>query len=160
MQLRAHGLDPARLKTLAKACKQRCRQSRAQLFINGDIALAQALGCGVHLRSAQLSVLRERPLPEGLPVAASCHDAAELRQAERLDVDFAVLGPVRATPSHPERAALGWRQFTALRESVSLPIYALGGMARADVATARQHGAQGVAAIRGLWPDFPTTGIR
>lgn len=39
-----------------------------------------------------------------------------------------------------------------LREGASLPIYAIGGMAAADIADARRHGAQGIAAIRGLWP--------
>jgi 8-oxo-dGTP diphosphatase len=97
--------------------------------------------------------LSARPmLAEGQPVAASCHDAAELLQAERLGRDFVVLGPVRATDSHPDAVPLGWDAFAALREGVSLPIYALGGMKPADVAVARRHGGQGVAGIRGLWP--------
>ena len=84
--------------------------------------------------------------------AASCHNADELAQAERLGLDFVVLGPVRATESHPDATPLGWDGFGALREAVSLPIYALGGMKPADVARARRHGGQGVAGIRGLWP--------
>ncbi|HZF98207.1 MAG TPA: thiamine phosphate synthase, partial [Pseudoxanthomonas sp.] len=39
-----------------------------------------------------------------------------------------------------------------LRESVSLPIYAIGGVTPGHIAEARSHGAQGIAAIRGLWP--------
>jgi 8-oxo-dGTP diphosphatase len=38
-----------------------------------------------------------------------------------------------------------------MRERVSLPIYALGGMEVEDIPPARAHGAQGIAAIRGLW---------
>ncbi|WP_246750477.1 thiamine phosphate synthase, partial [Xanthomonas citri] len=34
-----------------------------------------------------------------------------------------------------------------------LPIYALGGMQVEDVRQARSHGAQGIAAIRALWPQ-------
>jgi 8-oxo-dGTP diphosphatase len=63
-----------------------------------------------------------------------------------------VLGPVARTPTHAERAPLGWRGFAHLREQVPLPIYGLGGLERADLALARGHGAQGIAAIRGLWP--------
>ena len=93
-----------------------------------------------------------RKVDVGQTVAASCHSAEELAQAERLGLDFVVLGPVRATESHPEATPLGWERFAALRESVSLPIYALGGMKPADQVTARRHGGQGVAGIRGLWP--------
>jgi 8-oxo-dGTP diphosphatase len=69
-----------------------------------------------------------------------------------LGCDFAVLGPVQATDSHPGATPLGWEAFEALREQVSLPLYALGGMAPADIEQARRHGAQGIAAIRSLWP--------
>ena len=46
---------------------------------------------------------------------------------------------------------MGWEGFAALREDCDLPIYAIGGLDRDDIAEARAHGAQGIAAIRGLW---------
>ena len=67
-------------------------------------------------------------------------------------MDFAVLGPVAKTPSHAEQPPMGWKRFAELRECVSFPIYALGGMHPSDHETARRHGAQGIAGIRGLWP--------
>jgi 8-oxo-dGTP diphosphatase len=48
---------------------------------------------------------------------------------------------------------MGWRGFAHLREHVSLPLYGLGGLDRDDLVMARTHGAQGIAAIRGLWAD-------
>ncbi len=152
VQLRARELAPAELATLARDAAIRCRSHGADLLVNGEPALAAELGIGLHLRAAQLMALDARPLDPALPVSASCHDAAELAKAEALGLDFVVLGPVRATESHPGQAPLGWDRFAALREGVSLPIYALGGMKPADVAIARRHGAQGVAGIRGLWP--------
>jgi 8-oxo-dGTP diphosphatase len=123
-----------------------------EVLLNADVDLALELGAGVHLRDAQLRGLRQRPLPAGLPVAASCHDAEGLSRAEQLGCDFVVLGPVAATASHPGASGMGWQAFSALRESVSLPIYAIGGMTNDDVAIARMHGGQGIAAIRALWP--------
>ncbi|MFT3806909.1 Nudix family hydrolase [Arenimonas sp.] len=151
IQLRARELAPDRLSSLAEQVRSRCREHDVELLLNGDIELAHKLGCGVHLRSSQLASLAARPLPVDLPVAASCHDVEELRRAEALDVDFAVLGPVARTPTHKEREPIGWSGFASLRESVSLPIYALGGLKPGEVAIARRHGAQGIAAIRGLW---------
>ncbi|HLS83300.1 MAG TPA: Nudix family hydrolase [Arenimonas sp.] len=152
VQLRARRLPGEALAELAVLVQAQCRAHGAELLINGAPALAARLGVGLHLQASQLMALDERPLPPELPVAASCHDAAELARAERLGLDFAVLGPVRATESHPDAPPLGWDGFHALREQASLPIYALGGMKPADVATARRHGGQGIAAIRGLWP--------
>jgi 8-oxo-dGTP diphosphatase len=152
IQFRITGLDPAETLALAAEAKRLCDQGGAQLLVNADIELASKLGCGVHLKSAQLMALDARPLPTDVPVAASCHDEAQLRQAEAIGADFAVLGPVAKTPSHPEHAPIGWDGFAALREHVSLPIYALGGMRAEDQEKARSHGGQGVAGIRGLWP--------
>ena len=87
----------------------------------------------------------------GLPVAASCHTADDLALAEALGCAFVVLGPVLPTATHPGGAGIGWNAFAAMRERVALPIYAIGGLGGDDVAIARAHGAQGIAAIRGLW---------
>ncbi len=141
---------PDRVALAREAVQRFGRQ--AELLLNRDIDLARELGVGVHLGGEQLLQLEARPLPQSQPVAASCHDLAQLQAAQRLGCDFAVLGPVQATASHPGATPLGWSGFEQLRERISLPIYAIGGMTPEDVVTARRHGALGVAAIRSLWP--------
>lgn len=121
---------------------------RGCLLVNHDIELARELGVGVHLRSAQLRALRERPLPGTAWVGVSCHDADELERAVQLGVDFATLSPVCATASHPDAIPLGWDRFAALVAAARLPVYALGGVGPADLERARAAGAQGVAGIR------------
>jgi len=80
--------------------------------------------------------------------AASTHDATELARAAELGLDFVVLGPVMATPSHPDARTLGWERFAELAAGTPMPVYALGGLALADLATAQAHGAHGVALRR------------
>jgi 8-oxo-dGTP diphosphatase len=153
VQLRARAIDTQpRWRSLTEAAAALCRKAGAQALVNGDIDLARELGIGVHLRSTQLKDLSARPLPENLTVAASCHNAEALQLAQALGCDFAVLGSVLPTASHPQATPLGWEGFAKLRESVSLPIYAIGGLSPADIYEARQHGAQGIASIRSLWP--------
>ena len=153
VQLRSgEGTDPTHWRVLAARAVALCREAGADVLVNGDIALARELDAGVHLRAAQLQQLDQRPLPAGRTVAASGHDAADLQHAERLRCDFAVLGPLKPTPTHPRATGIGWQRFAALREQVSLPLYAIGGMTPADIDDARAHGAQGIAAIRALWP--------
>lgn len=149
IQLRLPLSDPRRETVLRQAVER--HRGQVELLINRDIALATALGVGVHLGSEQLTQLTARPAVPGR-VAASCHDAAQLQAAQALGCDFAVLGPVRPTASHPGGAVLGWDGFAALRAQCALPLYALGGLGPTDLESARMHGAQGVAAISALWP--------
>ena len=152
VQLRRPDLGADDLVALGERLRERCAAHGARLLVNGPEEAARALGAdGVHWSSR---VLAERPERPGWAswVGASCHDAAELALAAELGADLAVLSPVQWTPSHPEQAPLGWRRFAELTAGAALPVYALGGVGSADIATARAHGGQGIAAIRGLWP--------
>jgi 8-oxo-dGTP diphosphatase len=118
--------------------------------VSRDAELARTAGAdGVHLSARQLMDAGARP---DFPLAAaSCHDADELAQAARLDLDFAVLGPVMPTASHPGQPGIGWDRFAALAGGLPLPVYAIGGLGPRDLDEARRHGAHGVAAIRAAW---------
>jgi 8-oxo-dGTP diphosphatase len=126
-----------------------------ETFVRQAIALAHRHGArvltkspaadadGIHFTAAQLMTLTARP-QRGL-AAASCHTRAELEQAARLGFDFAVLGPVK------DKASIGWERFAELAADSGIPIYAIGGLAPADLDRARRAGAHGLAMIRGSW---------
>src|SRR5258708_36677989 len=82
---------------------------------------------------------------------ATCHSSEELRLAEALGVDFAVLGPVRATPSHPHAVPLEWERFSEIAKGAAVPVYALGGIVPHDLEHALSCGAHGIAMVRGAW---------
>ena len=123
----------------------------AVLAHNRPPAVSRAQAAGVHLSAAMLADCEDRPVPHGLWFAASCHNWAELEHARRTGADFATLGPVRRSASHPAREALGWDGFGRLAARAGLPVYAIGGMRKDDDQRSRECGGQGVAAIRGLW---------
>lgn len=150
VQIREPRLAVAAREAFAREATRLAHAHGARVLVNGDLALARHVGAdGVHLPCVQLMQLDERP---ALPlVAASCHNAPELARAGALELDFAVLGPVKETHSHPGVAGLGWARCAQLLEHVSLPVYALGGLRREDLDVARQAGAHGVAAIRAAW---------
>ncbi|MBI4985977.1 MAG: Nudix family hydrolase [Rhodocyclales bacterium] len=148
LQLREPTLAPQQFAHFVQAAVDLCRSCGAQCLVNGDAALALHAD-GLHLPAAKLTALTQRP---AFPlVAASCHTRAELEQAARLGIDFAVLGPVKPTATHPGRPGIGWEAFAQLAADLPLPVYALGGLCREDMAAAQAAGAQGVAAIRGAW---------
>jgi 8-oxo-dGTP diphosphatase len=141
------GNDRARF---AQEVMRAARASGARVLVNGDAVLAEQAGAdGVHLTSAQLKRLDQRPAA-GL-VAASCHDAEELARAHALGADFVVLGPVQPTPSHPGAAGMGWNGLGALLQDCPLPVYALGGLEPGDLERAWECGAHGISMMRGAW---------
>lgn len=153
IQLRAHALTDSEYADLARKAYPLCRAAGARLVLNRDPELVEHLPCdGVHLTSARLRRLRERPCTCERLAGASCHGAEDLRTASRLQLDYALLSPVEPTPSHPDVAALGWERFAELVDDAQLPVYALGGMTPVHRDRSIELGGQGVAAIRGLWP--------
>lgn len=151
VQFRVSGMNAADLEVLARDALALCQEMACPLLVNTDVELALRIGAaGVHLKSRQLQALKERPT--GLDwIAASCHTRADLARAAELDLDFAVLSPVLPTASHPEVSPLGWRNFQQMADEALVPLFALGGMNEGHLTEAWQAGAQGIAAIRGLW---------
>jgi len=154
VQIRESTLPETTRTNFIGAAVALCRRHGARVLVNDDVALALATDAdGVHLTARRLMALNARP---NLPlVAASCHTAAELRQAAALGLDFVVLGPVKPTATHPDQAGIGWSNFATLIADCPLPVYAIGGLDRNDVAEARSVGAQGIAAIRAAWEALP-----
>jgi 8-oxo-dGTP diphosphatase len=150
VQLREKALPRDRLAALARRVVATAGRYGAIVLVNGDAALAREVSAhGVHLTARQLADAAARPALEW--VGASCHSAAELRSAEALGADFAVLGPVAATPAHPGVPTLGWDGFEASAREAAIPVFALGGMRRIDRERAWSCSAHGVAMIRGAW---------
>jgi len=150
VQVREKSMPRERRAALVERVVAAAAPYRARVLVNGDAALARDSGAhGVHLTARQLAQVTTRPDLEW--VAASCHGADGLRQAEALGADFAVLGPVAATPTHPGAPTLGWSGFEASARGAAIPVFALGGVRRGDLERAWSCGAHGVAMIRGAW---------
>lgn len=154
LQLRSKKLGDEDLCALAAALHELVAGRGAQLLLNDHVELVKRLGLsGVHLSSGALMKNVCRPLPAQSWVGASCHDERELEHAARIGVDFAVLGPVQNTQSHPGRAPLGWDRFAHLCAQAPFPVFALGGLRREDKPIAVAAGAQGIAGISAFWGD-------
>lgn len=154
VQLRAKHLPITDYLSLAKTAHELCTAHDSQLLLNTTIEnFSPELANGLHLSSASLMSISERPIDKQYLLAASVHNEQELRHAQRIDVDFVVLAPVQATRSHPATPPIGWDKFYELTELATVPVFALGGMQERDLETVWQHGGQGIAAISAWWND-------
>jgi len=152
VQIREPELAEPQLTSFAAQAVRLCQSFGARVLINGDMELATELGAdGIHLPARQLMTLAQRP--DFKLVGASCHNATELLQAEQMQLDFAVVGPVAVTASHPGQAAIGWSKFSDVVQNRSLPVFAIGGMTPDNMTEAWRQGAHGIAAIRSAWTE-------
>ncbi|OQK15249.1 hypothetical protein AU255_19010 [Methyloprofundus sedimenti] len=146
IQIRAKELCAADAEEALEVVRGKCKELNMTYLINSQMPVKRYLDEGVHLTSADLKLLNQRPQSSGY-VAASCHNLQELYKAEQMALDFAVLSPVMPTSSHPEAKALGWQQFKEWVTKVNIPVFALGGISRQDFKKALACGAQGVSGI-------------
>jgi len=150
-QLRDKAWSLDRRMAFARPLAALAHRFGARVLWNGTEDEAREARCdGVHWTSALLADAVSRP--RDLLVAASCHTAVDLARAGELDLDFAVLGPVAPTPTHPSATPLGWAAFASLAAATRVPVFALGGLGAGDLRTAIDAGAHGVALRRGAWP--------
>ncbi len=148
IQVRDKGWPFAQRLWFAEAVRRIAGQRGALVLINDDADIARRIGAdGLHLSAAKLAACVQRP--DFAWVGASCHDADELCRAGELGLDYALLGPVLPTPTHPDATGLGWAEFARLITGTPLPVFALGGMKNAMLATAQEQGAHGIALMRG-----------
>ena len=151
LQFRAGSPSEAGQLQLARQCGRLARRHAARWLLDGTPELARAAGAdGVHLSSTALARCRSRPLPAAALVSASCRNVEDLERAGRLGLDFVVVSPVLAAASAGDGQVLGWPGLERLCAQSPLPVLARGGLCPKDLATAREHGAFGVAGICGF----------
>jgi len=148
VQVRDKSWPQANRLWLAEAVTRLAHEYKALVLINDDEEIARRVGAdGLHLSSVRLAACSARP--DFNWVGASCHTASEIALAGELGLDYALLGPVLPTPTHPEATGLGWQGFSAQAAGNTLPVFALGGLSPDKLTEAQNHGAHGIALMRG-----------
>ena len=71
--------------------------------------------------------------------------------AEEKNADFAVLGSVKETLTHPNLEPIGWGKFNKLVDKSNIPIYSIGGMTKNDIPSSFDCGGIGIASQRAIW---------
>jgi thiamine-phosphate pyrophosphorylase len=155
VSIREPGLSDADLFELTGTCLElAAANGGAWVGVHDSLHVALAAGAhGVHLgwRSLSLEAARQAA-GEGLALGYSAHVCDGADPAALDLADYLCFGPVLDTPS---KAGLleptGWQVLREFCASSPRPVWALGGLGPAEVRAALDAGAQGVAAIGGLF---------
>ena len=150
LQVREKNLPESDLVAFARQVTKRAHAYGARVLLNAAPGLVQATGAdGLHLTAQQLMQTERRPTVAWC--GASCHTRQDLQLAARLQLDYALLGPVLPTASHPHAPTLGWQQVCEYTHDYPLPIYVIGGLQPNHLESAWGCGAHGIAMLRGAW---------
>lgn len=161
LHLRGPGTPGGPLHALARALVPVGEAVGAMVVLNDRVDVALLAGAhGVQLGARSLPVARARSLlPAACRVGVSTHGPDEVAAAEREEADWAVVGTIYATPSHPGRPGAGPEGLRrCARARGGLPLVAIGGVTPGRVPELLEAGAAGVAVMRGVW-DAPDPAV-
>jgi thiamine-phosphate pyrophosphorylase len=117
-----------------------------RVLLHRDIELAVELDADIHLTSLQLDKI-EFAKSKGLFVVVSTHNPKEAEIAQSRGADMITYSPIFATPNKGRPIRV--EAIESLRESIDIPIIALGGIiTKEQIDSAISSGALGFASIR------------
>jgi len=152
LQLRVKAMSAAEFFQLAHTARTLTRSYACRLIINDrvDIALACAAD-GVHLGQEDLPLHAARKVMGDKMIGVSTHEVEQAREAERGGADYIGFGPMFGTSTKETGySARGLEMLRRVRDAVTIPIVAIGGITEGNVNEVWQAGADSTAIISDL----------
>lgn len=139
---------------LAQEMQELCRAYQVPFFINDDVDLAIQIDAdGIHVgqEDQAIEVIRKK-VSSKMKIGLSVTSVSEALEAERLDVDYIGVGPIRMTTTKEDaKQPIGLAGLTEIRKAVpQLPIVAIGGIDIEHVSAIKTAGADGIAVISAI----------
>jgi thiamine-phosphate pyrophosphorylase len=136
----------------AEQIAELCGTAGALFVVNDRVDIAMMLHACVHLGQDDLCPADARRLiGKTAVIGFSTHNEAQIRAAAGEPVDYLALGPLfgTTTKEHPD-PTVGLDELQRLRQLVTKPLVAIGGITRANALSAFEAGADSVAVIGDL----------
>jgi thiamine-phosphate pyrophosphorylase len=154
LQLRAKGHPPADIEALARRLLPLCRAAGIPFIVNDHPAIAAAVDAdGAHLGQDDGPLAPVRALlGPGKLVGRSTHGPGQARAAVEEGFDYIGFGPLFPTPTKPGRPAIGLADLAAVQLELGarLPVFAIGGIRRANLAEVLAAGARNAVIVSDL----------
>ncbi len=149
--LREKDLSEAEYRILAKEVLQICTKYGLPCMLHSFVNVAIELNVGrIHL---PLSVLREMTASQKScfkAIGASCHSIEDALEAQRLGCTYIIAGHIFASNCKKGLPGRGIPFLQSVCNSVSIPVYAIGGIDDDNINTVYEAGARGACVMSGL----------
>jgi thiamine-phosphate pyrophosphorylase len=149
IQLRSKDPDKKQLIEQAAEIQTLCRQNQALLIINDYLDVALAIGAdGLHIGQDDFPVaMARRLLPIGALLGVSAATVEEAKEAEAGGADYLGLGSIFPTATKDKIDTVGTERIRQIRESTRLPLVAIGGICKENIAEVFRAGADSACVI-------------
>ena len=142
--LREKELSEDEYRALAERALQICNKYGTRLVLHTFSYVAAEIGCNaLHV---PLKLLRNIPASERArytALGASCHSVSEAVEAESLGCTYIIAGHIFDTDCKRGLPGRGTDFLRSVCRSVSVPVFAIGGICPANICEIRQAGAKG-----------------
>ncbi|MEA3464690.1 MAG: bifunctional hydroxymethylpyrimidine kinase/phosphomethylpyrimidine kinase [Thermodesulfobacteriota bacterium] len=140
---------------LAKKLQQLCKQHHALFIINDSVELAQYCQAdGVHLGQKDGSIAQARKLLGDQAIIGVSTRTIEMAQcAEQQGADYIGVGSVYPTGTKQDAVHIGLSGLKAIRQTIELPIVAIGGINTYGLSGAIEAGADAAAVVSAVMAD-------
>lgn len=152
VQLREKECSSREFYEMAKAVKTITDAYEVPLLINDRIDIALAVGAdGVHLGQSDLPLDAARNLLGADKIVGATANTVELAQkAWREGADYLGVGDVFGTTTKADTRHITLEELKEIKESVPIPIVAIGGVNEDNIALLRETGVDGAAVISAI----------
>ncbi len=137
----------------ALAIRDFLKAAGVPLIINDRLDVALAVEAdGVHLGQRDMPLeMARRIAGDGLCIGISAESLENAVAAERGGADYIGVSPIFDTPTKTDTApALGLEGLRDIRAAVNIPLVAIGGLKRDNVAEVVKNGADGIAVVSAI----------
>ena len=158
LQLREKMLAEPAFLAEAKELQALCREYHVPFIVNDNVDIALAMDAdGVHVGQSDMEALDVRAkLGPGKIVGVSAQTVEQALLAEKHGADYLGVGAVFPTGSKDDADDVSYDTLKAICQAVSIPVVAIGGINRDNVARLADSGICGVAVISAIYgaPDI------
>ena len=153
LQLREKELDAQEFFEEAQVIQQLCRKYQVPFLINDNVALAAKIGAdGVHVGQSDMAAGEARAkLGTDRIIGVSARTVEEALEAQRQGADYLGVGAVFHTGSKSDAAEVDHQVLRDICSAVDIPVIAIGGITRDNVAQLKHSGVCGIAVISAIF---------
>lgn len=153
LQVREKEMDAQAFEQEARALKELCAAFRVPFVVNDSIEIAMNIGAdGVHVGQSDIKGRDIRSLigPDRI-LGISAGTVEEARAAQEAGADYIGAGAVFGTSTKKDARHLSAETLRAIRDAVSIPVVAIGGICEGNVKLLSGSGVDGIAVVSAIF---------